>query len=381
MRARILTALALVSTLSAGEIESAHYRLETPEAGREAEESSRLLEAAFGALTKHFKKKPKGKLVVRAGEATAYDPESEVATYAPQATRYATRVQLLRAAATQFQLLARARNEFPVAGWYRDGLPEHLASHHWDGAKLALGVLPLVASPDHAAAALAAARADGFSLAKLVDGGTEDLSLAWALVRFLHTQEPKGFDKLAKKLDGGNEPDRLFRKMIGDPDAMQPRFLEWLAKEQLPWAAVGGDWQGLDPERVRGAGEKRCGCYLKGPVRNLTFTLEKPDTKKWMAGALIHWTSDDDWSVALLDWGGFIRIERWTGQRWQVLERGAGPQPDDDGKFRFQVFRRKGQTSMMVGKMFGYGPWDLPGDSLGLAVEGCDVTFTEVAWK
>ena len=28
-----------------------------------------------------------------------------------------------------------------------------------------------------------------------------------------------------------------------------------------------------------------------------------------------------------------------------------------------------------------YGPWELPGDGFGLAVEGCDLTFADVWWK
>lgn len=383
MRGRILTGLLAVSTISAQEgapLETEHYRIR---ADGDAEEPGALLEAAFAGFQRYFGKKPAGKLDVRfaAGEEPRYDPATKTAFARPQGTRYGTRAVLLREASRQFQWLARGRNEPPVAFWYREGMAEHLASHFWDGRKLELGVLPLVSPTDYAAAALAKAEEEGFDLAQVVDGAVEDRALAWALVRFLDTQEKKKFDPFARKMDGGNEPQRLFRKLVGDPKALQPRFVEWLRKEQEPWSQVGQEWSAASPDRIRGSSSGRVGCYLKAPVQLLQFTLPIPDAKKWMAGALLHCAGEDDWSVALLDWGGFIRIQRWNGKAWQILEQGEVKGLDEDGKYRVQLFRRGDSVTMMIGKSAGYGAWELPGTTLGLAVEGCDVEFTEVSWR
>ena len=128
-------------------------------------------------------------------------------------------------------------------------MAEHMASHFWDGRKLELGVLPLVSPTDHAAAALAKAEAAGFDLAQVVDGAVEDRALSWALVRFLDTTRKAKFDPFARKMDGGNEPGNLFRKLVGDPKALQQEFVEWLRKEQEPWGQTGPEWSAAAADR------------------------------------------------------------------------------------------------------------------------------------
>ena len=53
---------------------------------------------------------------------------------------------------------------------------------------------------------------------------------------------------------------------------------------------------------------------------------------------------------------------------------------DQGSTYVFQLFRRKNGVTMMIGNA-GFGPWDLPGETFGLAVQKSDLRFRGVAWK
>ena len=73
-------------------------------------------------------------------------------------------------------------------------------------------------------------------------------------------------------------------------------------------------------------------------------------------------------------------IKRFTGRGFQTMERGEVTAIEKGTTYRFQLFRRKGKVTMMIGNT-GFGPWELPGSAFGLAVEQSDLTFRDLSWK
>ncbi|MHC4548267.1 MAG: hypothetical protein ACYTEZ_05765 [Planctomycetota bacterium] len=410
---RLLVLLLLVLPAAAEEhvIRTEHYELRLDGERAQAEDYSRLLEAAWKQFQRYFKAKPKLKkserLVIRHfpdearwtaalqadgaavphGAGGYYWPQNRTVYVFRQPTRYYSRVLLLHEAAHQFHYLAKTRNRSPDAAWYTEGVAEYLSWHHWDGRTLELAVLPNVSLKDYAAVALTEARAAGFDLAPRVEGKAQtSRALSWALVRWLATGQAgkplKRFEQFRRKLDGGVRPGPIFRKTIGPPAAVQSKFLAWLEQEQQPFGYVFNEWYGLGPGRLRGFfAQGTTVCRLKAPVTFFQATMEVPtDRPGWRGGVLLHYLDNTDYSVALLDWGGYVHIKRFVGQRFQTLERGEVTAIVKGNRYAFQLFRRKDRVTMMIGDV-GFGPWELPGTTFGLAVERSDLSFRDVGWK
>jgi hypothetical protein len=382
-------------------VETPHYFLYAP--ADVVQEYAKILEAAYPQFEKFFKKKRKitkgEKLVLHFDEKrpdkipvlplrsanVTYVPSTGVAYAHRERTSYTSRVHLLRAAATQFHWLATMRNERPASSWWDLGIPEYLAQHHWDGSTLTLGVKPVVGyGGDPPSLALLKTQGKQFDMFGFVGGLISDYSMSWAFCRFMLTGNQgkpfKGYDKWARKMDGGNPALVLFRKTYGRDKKLQAQFLPWLDAQQPQLEQVTGDWSPTGPNSVRAIAKKHGILRVRGKPTAVEATIVVPAKGRWIAGALVHYNNRDDYTVALLDWGGFIRIQRWMKTRWQMIERGQGPPKGKDGNYKLQIFRKKGKTYLMVG-LDGYGPWDVPGDGIGLAIDRCDVRFKSITWK
>jgi hypothetical protein len=413
-RTALLAALLLAARSPAGEtheLETDYYRLIAEGPRERAEELGRVLDATWTGCKAYFKKKPKvskgAKLVVRflesrkaleeavradggtpaEGAEGHYEPANETAYACKQLGRYETRLGLVRQAVRQFHFLARARNERPKGLWYADGIAEFLATHFWDGRKLELGVRPLVSPTDHGAKALEALRGPDFDLSKLVNGEMAPTRpLSWALVRYLATgnngKPLKKWSAFAKKMDGGVAPEGSFKRHFGRPADLQEPFLIWLDREQEPWAPVFDEWYSTSADSIRGTAESLSACRLKAKAELLQFTLIVPKNPRarWLGGVLLHFSSPRDFSVALLDWAGYIRVYRKSGGGKQTLAQGEGPGTGDDGNYHIQVFRKGANVYLMIGTL-SYGPWELPGDTIGLALDRCTLDFTDLNWR
>jgi hypothetical protein len=73
-------------------------------------------------------------------------------------------------------------------------------------------------------------------------------------------------------------------------------------------------------------------------------------------------------------------VHRYVNGSRQILAQGAGPGVDDEGRYKLQAFRSPKGVFFALGAL-SYGPYDLPGQTLGLAIERCTFTFREVKWK
>ncbi len=371
------------------EVEGKHYQLRAEAPRETAEEYGRLLDAAYPRFKKFFRGKPKGKLVLhlqKAEPATLYDPESGIAYAQLADTAYVTRVAILRSAARQYHLIVRARKKLPTADWYAEGIADFLAAHYWDGERLEMGIVPLLSYEDFAGKAVQEMQATEFDLTRAVgEAGVMSRPVGWTLVRFLMQGEknkphPK-WGAFVKKMDGGVAPAKSFVRHFGKPADLQRPLLLWADRRQEPFAPIHSGWEPIAPDALRATSRGLSACRLKGNVRHLEVTLEPPrEKRRWVAGVLLHADGKNDFSVALFDWGGHIRVHRYVNGSRQILAQGAGPGVDDEGRYKLQAFRSAKGVFFALGAL-SYGPYDLPGQTLGLAIERCTFTFREVRWK
>ena len=81
----------------------------------------------------------------------------------------------------------------------------------------------------------------------------------------------------------------------------------------------------IAPDALRVTSRGLSACRLKGNVRHLEVTLEPPrEKRRWVAGVLLHADGQSDFSVALFDWGGHIRVHRYVNGSRQILAQGLG---------------------------------------------------------
>jgi len=401
----------LLALLAAPEsVETEHYRLVSEGPRAEAEEFARVLEAAWGGLAAYFEGAPKlrkgERLEVRFFEtrdawaadvsaAGATPPEGaggyywetdRIARLYRQPTRLFTRALLLHEATHQFHFLARTRNRAPVAYWYKEGVAECLGWNAWDGERLTLGVLPLVALENYPAQALAEL-SGGLDVEAIIEGRAEpSRPVAWAIYRHLsagNAGKPlKGFDRIAEKLDAGAKPSAAFWKTFGRPPAYRKALLHWIEKEQQPFVPVFNEWEPVGPDRVRGFAGGVTLCRLQAKATTLRAAIEPPrgDGVAWRAGGLLHFEGPDDYTVFLFDQGGRLRVSRRNAGAWQVLEEGAGAVPGEDGKVRFELAMGEGGVRLVLGDVTR-GPWEPGKPALGLALDACDLVFGDLSWK
>jgi len=411
-RALLLCGLLALPALAAPElvtVETPHYVIHAEASRAQVEEMGRVLEAAWPQLSLFFGAEPKlsddQRLEVYFGASQQsffarlkadgitppkaggyYSPKTRVAYLWKQPTRYNTRCLLIHEATHQFHFLAKTRNRSVPMTWYVEGLAEYLGRHQWDGENLALGQLPLLSLSDYSKKAMASLDAGETSLAEVVAGKGGGRPLFFAIVRYLLTAEDgkyvKQFSRLAGKLDRGGASPKLFGQTVGSPRKLEKKFRAWLAKEQEPWRQIYNEWEGIGPGRFAGTagGATVSFCAVKAPVTKLEATLEVPGTSRWIAGVLLHHTSGGDYTTALCYGGKLIKVARRQDNKWVKLGEFPCPKAAKQGLIRFRVERRHGQVRLFV-EDEKVGVFELPGTTLGLALQGSTVRYRNVTWE
>jgi len=368
--------VALVLLLLTAPVETAHYELHFEGNPARGAEFARVLEAAWPEYRRIFGAEPaleKGqRLKVRVfadrnGWAAAiradggvpptsaggfYWPPTKTAFLFEQPTRSYTRTLLLHEAAHQFHYLACTHNRQPGAPWYTEGIAEYAAEHFWDGETLRLGVIQLVTLKDYPSKAAGDGRPRG-----------------WALVHYLATRDPRSLARLRRKLDRG--------VAVEAPDPKG--FDRWLAAHQEPWAQVFNEWNGVGPKSLRGFAKVVSLCRLKAPVTSLHAELRIPSDGRFRGGLLLSYESAERYTVLLVDQRGVLDLHARRDGRWIPMRHESGlALPREAIPLRAER-GAKGVTVTVAGRAFG--PWDLPGATLGLAVDASDLVFTGLAWR
>jgi hypothetical protein len=387
--------------------ESEHYVLLSDGAQAEAEEWSRMLEAAWPQFQAFFRAEPPRKGAERltvsvhatreawaaaihkgggaapttAGVGGYYDPLSRTAYLYRQPTTWFTRALLLHESAHQFHYLAKTANRSPPAPWYVEGVAEHLSHHTWDGTTLRLGVVPLLSLEDYPAQADAALRRPGFALEPIVSGDAAPRPESMHLVRFLLQgdggKHAERFVKLAEKLDRGAASKAAFARTFGPEKPLLQAYRAWLPSVQQPWVPVHQEWDARGPASVRATSTVVSVCHVRGPAKRVEAKWVAP-AGAWRAGALLGYYAADDWTVGLVDGAG-VRVQRFRAGAWETLPATAPPRPADGRPWHLVAERAGGRVTLRVNGT-EVGAWTLPSETLGLAVDACRIDFTDLAW-
>ena len=390
-------------------VESEHYRLHYEGSLRAAREASKVLEAAWKGFEAWFGAAPTlaegERLTIRfyasagawaAGiraDGTAvphgaggyYWPGSKTSYLYRQPTVYFTRVLLIHEAAHQFHFLTHTRNRNPSAAWYTEGLAEYLSWHRWDGERLTLGVVPGVTLKDYPAKALAEMEGDGFDLGAVISGGVKpSRAISWALFCYLATGRDGAplprFDEFRRRMDRGRRARPIFERYFGRIGRLEPKLRAWLEANQTPWAPVFNEWEQIGEARFRGYAGVVTACRLKASATRLSARLEPSSARYWRAGLLLHWSSNDDYTVAMVtSWGG-MRVDRRKDGRWITLDRRRLGRRLRGEAVRFEARRVDGAVTFAVDGTT-LGSFRLPAGALGLCLERGDLRFDEVRWN
>ncbi len=388
-------------------VRTTHYELHSEGAQAEAEEWGRVLEAAWPQLKAFFRAEPLLKegerlrvVVTESAEAWTkaiaasggnppgsgaggyYCPISRTAFLYRQPSTWYTRTLLLHEVAHQFHFLGATGNRSPGARWYIEGVAEHLSHHAWDGATLALGVVPLLSLENRAGLARSRVQDPAFDIEALVNDGPHERPEAMHLVRFLLEGEGgnrrKRFEALAARLDRGGQAAALFGRSLGPPQRLLEQWRGWLDGVQEPLAPVHVDWDTRGPRSVRGSSGGVSGCRVRRPAASITATLAPTPRTRWSAGLLLHATDAAQYTVALVTPSG-LRVQRLEKAGWSMLPVGQPPPPPGDQPWRLTATREGTRVTLRVNGS-EVGSYDLPGDALGLAVDGCTMDFIDLAW-
>ena len=408
-RALLLCGLLALPAFAAPElvtVETPHYVIHAEASHAQVEEMGRVLEAAWPQLKKFFGAEPEltdgQKLQVYFGATQQsffarlkadginppkaggyYSPKTRVAYLWKQPTIYNTRSLLIHEATHQFHYLAKTRNRSVPMTWYVEGLAEYLGRHQWDGEILALGQLPLLSLSDYSKKALAEKE---LTLAEVVSGKGGGRPMFFAIVRYLLTAEDgkyaKPFRRLAGKLDRGGASAKLFGQTVGSPRKLEKKFRTWLEDEQEPWRQIYNEWEGIGPGRFAGTtpGSIVSTCAVKAPVTKLEASLEVPATSRWIAGVLLHHTDGGDYTTALCYGGTVIKVARRQDNKWKKLGEFPCPKLAEPGLVRFRVERIGSKVQLFV-EDAEIGAFELPGSTLGLALQGSTVRYRNVTWE
>jgi len=313
-----------------------------------------------------------------------YCPVSRTAFLFRQPTRWYTRALLIHEVAHQFHWLAgeTSRNrKGPPPTWWGEGVVEHLAHHTWDGRELRLAVVPPVSLEDYPARALASSARDGFAWEALPTA-PEDRPAQMHFVRWLATsakgKPTSGFRALQERLDRGEAADaKALLKAAGlKSDALRDAMGKWLPSVQQPYVSLFNEWDSLGAGHLRGTASVVAACRTRESVASHSARLRPLHGGRWRAGLLVQFTSASDHTIAVIDSGRELRIDRWTGS-WKVLGIHAlKGSPDADGWWTISASRdaTTGRVRVTVGTET-LGSYELPAGPMGLALDSADVEF------
>lgn len=386
-------------------IQGAHYVLEGDIPKDEAQAHVDVLDAAWGSFREYFGTVPPltsdERLRVRFFSSRVawensirsdggtppkdaggyYWPTSRTAYLYRQPTAYYTRALLLHETAHQFHFLSRTGNRSLSAPWYVEGVAEHLAWHRWDGLRVTLGVVPDVSLDDYPAAALKELRRPAFPWQETLEG-RKDCSrpVGWAIVHYLASRTDadtvRRWTSFRDAMDRGMPVGTAIRRCFGRAFPRRETVVAWLTESQSPWSQVFNQWEGIDDGKIRGSAPVVSVCRLKEPCGRLSMNLQLPSTGR--AGLLLHYEGPEDYTLALLSSTGALHVDRRRNGKWERL---ATESLSSVALSQSLSAERDGSEVRLVVGGGSFGPWKLPGDTFGLALDACTVVFDTLNWR
>jgi hypothetical protein len=190
-------------------------------------------------------------------------------------------------------------------------------------------------------------------------------------------RKDKPFRKLAQNLDSGRRPSKAVAKQIG---AVQGKLVAWLRETQQPFVQIYNEWEGTGEGRFRGQANLVSACRVKKSVTRIGATIDAESGDTWSAGLLLHFTDADDFTVALVTSTGTLKIHRRQAGAWEIIHQDALAMPSKEGQIKLAAVREANGVRVTVGSET-FGPFELPGNTFGLALDNCTARFRNVSWE
>jgi hypothetical protein len=296
-----------------------------------------------------------------------------------QVTSYVTRCFVLSAAFQQFHRASRSKNQDLVYHWYVVGLAEHLALHRWDGKRLELGVVPLIAFHDPPAAALAAFDPSWTDLRRLTGARLKENAIAWAWVSFLLSGEDprhrERFEKLALGSHGSMMNGDEFAATLGEPEGLVRSYLHWLDGVQIPWKVALGEWEDRDGESLVGRTPwGMATARLEPEVGRLRVEID-PDSSPG-AGVALDWRGVEDNVLALIE-EEELRVRVTEGGLWAVQQT-----IELEPRREHVIELTRAAKGCRLAVDGGESLWiETQGGAFGLVVESGTASFRGIEWE
>ncbi len=401
----LVSLVLMVFVNAASEVTSDHYHLHSEGNASETEEMIKVLEAAWPQFAKFFQGAPKlrqeklaiyffntreswirkltqdGHEVPNDGVGGKYFYSNKTVYLYRQPTRYYTRCLLLHEAAHQFHYLTRRRriDKEISASWYIEGVAEHLSLHHWDGQTLQLGAVP-VSLENYLGKALNTMTTTPRPLVAMIQNGQANRPLGAMVIRYLATKEPKKFSRFAKAIEKGNASDRLFQRSFGSFPAFSKPFLTWLESHQEPLEIRFDEWERTGSKSMLGHSKDRISITtFEDTVSLVQCRIPNRQEETGRVGLVLSYRAQDDFTVALIDQKGQLEILTREPNNWNRVERKAlAALAGSD--IRLAAKRDDTGVSLLINDE-RLGPYLLPNGSLGLALDSCEVRFTDLSGK
>lgn len=371
-------------------VTTAHYDLWVE--GLDGAEVGRLLEAAYPKWAAFFGSRPDGRLpakiyasaeAMRAGMAADgltygggggyYHPGNRTFYAFVQPSAFFTRMLILHEGTHQFHYLAATENRGYAGFWFGEGLAEHFGMHRWDGASLAMGVIPAISLEDYPAQALAEFDAKGQDLAALVaDQGGFTRPSGWGVVSWLIDERAVGAAALFARLNGREDPSRAWTEVFGAITAADAAaYRAWLLGHQQPWREV---WRAFEQRGDALVGSSGVNALAVRKVVTDSFAVSlEPLSGALRAGLVLGFTDAQHFVVVQLLESRDVWAFRMTPGGWQWITGGRAADRVGD---RDQMSARRAAGGGWTAAINGVDVLTVPDEGLlGLNVDGCAVAF------
>lgn len=304
-----------------------------------------------------------------------------------------TRDSVIRQCFTQFLYTAKDLNFAPSSDYYTSGLAQYFALHSWDGHVTRFATIPDVYWFDapgearemfdlppykHSLRALATSPT---KISRQPQDGVR--ACGWGLVSFLldrHAKEYKIWsDSLEHLVDPAIAWDKAFSS--ASDGALSNEYAEWLAKHQMSWCGMEGDWQNTDPGTFEGYS-------IPGPLFGVAACATKTACKEITAqtefgrsaspGVVICCQTSVDYTTVRITPRGELLMKRHANNISFPDELIGHIAPPGAGKITLSAKWENKKVSVSIDGKVVFAKPDPQKGQLGLAVSDGAATFTNV---
>lgn len=304
-----------------------------------------------------------------------------------------TRDSIIRQCFAQFLYLAKDLNFAPSSDYYTSGLAQYFALHSWDGRWARFATIPDVYWFDVPAEAkvmfdqppykhsLRALATSSTKVSRLPQDGVR--ACGWGLVSFLLDKCPKEFGIWSDAIEHMVDPVTAWDKAFSSASdrALSDNYAEWLAKHQMLWCGLSGDWQNTDPHTFEGYETPGfpfwvAACATASPCTQITAQAELGQSAS--PGVVICCRASDEFTTVCVSPTGEVWLTRRFKLTWYARKLVGRINPPGLGKITLSAKWADNNVSVSVNGKTVYTQTDPLKGGLGIAVSDGGVTFTDV---